>query len=158
MRRPLVAVLFVAVASSTGGEPGVAAPSRLSEMTYLAGSWSCKTTFAPGTNFAGSIFPLTTTAHRSYLTMDYGSIGIGRLTYDPHIKKFVYIETDNDGSYQVMTTTGWSGGKSAWTRVLASDGDLGEMVDITQKTRSAYDFDVVKPSGTLVVRIVCSKP
>jgi hypothetical protein len=115
----------------------------MSEMNWEAGSWTCKTVKSMNPKLVGQSSTFTATAHPKYI-LATSSNDVSRIVYNAHLKKFVYIDTADDGTYVTATSPGYIDGKSTWTPILADDGDLSYVVMITLQGTSKYIFDVAK--------------
>ena len=150
--------LIIAILASSRISVSAASVSRLSEMDYLVGSWSCKFTKAPQPKWLGTTLRINTASHGRYISLVYPGSGVARLVYNPRLQQFVYIETDDDGTYGASTSPGWVAGTSTWKSILASTAGAADVVTITKKGSSTYLFDVTKPSQTApYLEQLCSK-
>lgn len=144
-----------------------------SSMRYLVGTWNCtaRNTRRPG--------PYTNTQTTSMDPSGYWMVTktVGhpsswaprtlitetRTTYDGSTTRWVSLSTDNQGGYDMSTTTGWQGNAITWhdeaypkTNNTSSNGDT-----ITTKvsdTKTTYTSTFTEPSGrTINVTGSCTK-
>jgi len=169
-------VLAAAVLACSAGARAQTAPTPvpdmkpdLSAMSFMLGTWSCKS------HVRGSERPDTSTT-----TMDLDGRWMRShdvappfdkfrsrpivtdtfTTYNPDLKIWVSTWVDNFGGYGTVTSPGWDGNKITWTTVVSQDGSTGS--DTTTKDSDTHTTDVAngkdrdgKPTPT--VTTVCSK-
>jgi len=149
-------VLAGAVLACSAGAHAQTAPTPvpdmkpdLSSMSFLLGTWSCKS------QVRGSARPDTSTT-----TMDldgrwihdhdiappfdkYRSRAIVSdtfTTYNADLKLWVSSWVDSFGGYGTATSPGWSGNQITWTSVVTQDGSSGS--DTTTKDSDTHTTDV----------------
>ena len=119
MKRLVFLLVFLVAGTALAQKP----PAELKKLDPFVGKWSCK-----GTVFAGEWGPehpiiFKIDSHWSlggmWLYFGYDETktakspqplkGIGLMSYDPEIKKFVDGWVDNSGMYQTSQSDGWNG-------------------------------------------------
>lgn len=86
-----------------------------------------------------------------------------KITYDPSMKRWVDIETDEHGGYDVSTSPGWHGNAIVWTSVFApKSGGIAWTSPTTVTRLSATRYTavntIVEPGGRVItVKDICTK-
>lgn len=146
---------------------------NFSAMMFLTGNWTCSvrssrrpsayvTTSTAAISADGYWLVTRTTTHtaswipRSYMSED-------RITYDPSTSRWVDIEYDEEGGYDLSASSGWHGNTIVWNDLSYPHSDATAMDNPTTLTRvsatrtSAYNTFREPGGRTITVRTVCTK-
>ena len=153
-RIPLFVFLVSLVSLTAFAQPAPMASSKLSELQYFAGTWSCT-----GTSFAMGPMPehatkatvkASWTLGNQWLQIDYSEMKDPKnpnpvmarlyLGYDPQLKQLVSGSLDNMGGYSTGAADGWM------NSMLTFEGP-NHMSGMTAKSREMF----TKKSATEVV-------
>jgi hypothetical protein len=131
-------------------------PAELEQLQPFVGTWQCKGTyfksdFGPEHPFTATI-ATKWTLEGYWTTTDYKETktaknptplrGVAYWTYDAAAKKFAGSWADNMGSYEPMTSDGWSGDAMSWTGTMSAGGMTFTARDTFTK-KSAHQIDHV---------------
>ena len=144
-----------------------------SKMMFLTGSWTCsnKSSRRPSAFVTTSTARLSSDGYwlitdattRKTAWMNANLIGQDRMTYDPSTSRWIDLNYDQSGGYNVSTSPGWTGNSITWTDAVISKTNATASTNPTivtkvsnMKTMSRSSFK--EPSGRLVtVTTTCTK-
>jgi len=145
----------------------------LTPVTYFVGTWSCTfksarravpqftttvTTLDPGGRW---LVKKSHTKPAAYFP--HPSDAIDMITYDPFAKRWVDVETDSLGGYDVSASSGWSGNTMVWKDLtFVAVRDVVSASQVTTKKVSASKFTstssfVTAKGKTVGTTTVCTK-
>jgi hypothetical protein len=133
----------------------------LSSMTFLVGSWNCtfKSARRATPSTATGTFALDPSGYwlveswksPAVAWYPHPTSGTDRITYDATTKRWVDIETDDNGGYDLSVSRGWNGNEIVWHDVTYTKGaDLESNNDTTEtkvsdsKTATKTSFKTTK--------------
>jgi hypothetical protein len=173
----LLSGVFVAILASTGLAPAQPTPvpdvkPDFSAMTFLLGTWNCKTTKTSSGRGAGrtetDVNSMTLDGH--YMRTDSTSkpfdsartrtiVSQGWVSYDSAKKKWYSFGIGNFGGFGMSTSPGWKGNTIVWTDMYASDGGpLGVTTTTKVSDTKITDVNVTKgANGTETTSDECLK-
>lgn len=144
-----------------------------SKMQFLTGTWSCsvKSSRRPAafrTTSTGRIsndgywlITQTTTPKTSWMS---GNLtGEDKMTYDASTSRWVDVNTDDQGNYNVSTSPGWTGNTITWTDAVITKTNATASTNPTtmtklSNTRTTSRQTFKEPSGRLItVNSTCTK-
>lgn len=143
-----LAVTFTASAAlaQTMEATPVPAPPKpdFSAMKYFLGSWTCTTKSArrptPQVSMSvdtldpGGRWLVAKSVNLPTSWYPYKSNELDMYTYDPGAKRWVDVETDTLGGYDVSASPGWKGATMVWTDLtFAPEGDVTSATATTLK-------------------------
>ena len=146
---------------------------NFSPMQFYVGTWNCVSTNTRRPNSftdtvtyqmdssgywmnAKDVFHATSWAPQP-------SVTITKTTYDPSTSRWVSISTDDQGGYDMSTSSGWKGNTIVWhdqaypkTNNVSSNGDTTVTKVSSSKTTAAGTF--TEPSGRVIkAKTTCTK-
>jgi hypothetical protein len=148
---PLLALVAVtltasaAIAQTIEATPVPAPPKPdFSSLKYFLGSWSCtsKSARRPTPQLSTSVNTLDATGrwlveksvNLPTSWFPYKSNELDMLTYDPSAKRWVDVETDTLGGYDVSASPGWKGDTMIWTDLtFVPNADVMAVTAVTLK-------------------------
>jgi len=174
----LLSGIFVAILASAGltsaqlATPVPDSKPDFSAMTFLLGTWDCKTVKNSMGRGAGrtetDVNSLTLDGH--YMRTDSTSkpfdtartrpvLGQGWVSYDTAKKQWYSFGIGNFGGFLVSTSPGWKGNTIVWTDTYATDGaTLGVTTTTKVSDTKITDVSVTKTAkGTETTSDVCLK-
>lgn len=175
MRTFMVAVALSVFASSSLALAQTATPvpdlkPDLSPQMYLVGTWTChsKNPDRPGDRVETDTWRLSLdgrylqehTESPSFDPMRSRTIvEENYVTYDPVVKKWVFISVDNFGGYGVSTSPGYTGNTIVWTDTVSSGGNPLGSATITKNgdTKTTFVYTSPSPKGPTKITGTCTK-
>jgi hypothetical protein len=144
-----------------------------SKMSFLMGNWTCSVKSARRPS-AYQVTSTTTTSPDGYWMVTNSTVHTAswipqeiksedRVTYDPSTSRWIDINYDDGGGYNVSTSPGWSGNTIVWTDQVITKSNATAATNPTTmtkvsdtKTTSTSSFK--EPSGrTVGVTTTCTK-
>ncbi len=144
-----------------------------SKLSYMSGNVRCSvkssrrpsayiTTSTSNVSSDGYWMTVRSTTHKaSWIPRELTSVD--RVTYDPSTSRWVDINTDDEGGYNVSTSPGWRGNTITWTDAVITKANATASTSPTVVTkvndsRSTAKSSFREPSGRMVtVSTVCTK-
>jgi hypothetical protein len=161
-----------ALAQEAGPTPVPDHKPDFSSMSFLLGTWNCKTTKIAGKRGNGRTETDVNTMAEdgNYMETDSTSkpfdsartrtlTGKGWIGYDSTRKSWYSFGIGNFGGFGVSTSPGWSGGKIVWTDTYATDGSPLGVATITKvsDTKTTSIYTVKTSHGTETTGDECTK-
>jgi len=136
-------------------------------MNFLVGTWTCtqplrgKTrsetdTYAMSNDGMWLIDTTTSPPFDQYRTVAQN--GVNSTTYDPTIKQWVVVNTDNFGGYGIESTPGWQGNVASWSGKGLDGGSFSDVITKVSDTETSDASTTTDPKGVVTnVTITCKK-
>jgi hypothetical protein len=160
MNRSIPALVLLALGLTAGAAfaqtmeaTPIPAPPKpdFSSMTYFVGSWTCTTKSArrPTPQISHTVNALDATGrwlveksvNEPTSWLPYTSNELDMLTYDPSAKRWVDVETDTLGGYDVSASPGWKGDTMVWTDLtFVPNRDVTSATAVTLKKAGPAKF------------------
>lgn len=145
----------------------------LSSMHYHIGTWRCTATNTRrGVPYTDTVkyvidptgFWIVATDVSDPVSFDpHKHTTVTRMTYDGSTSRWITLSTDEQGGYDMSTSSGWKGNTIVWhdaaypkTSNIASSGDTTVTKVSPKKETSSFSF--TEPSGRVITgKSVCTK-
>jgi len=145
----------------------------LSSMKFLVGTWKCTSTNTRrAVAFTDTVkytvdptgYWVVSTDVSDPVSFDpHAHTSVTKTTYDVTTTRWVSLMTDEQGNYDMSSSSGWKGNKLVWhdmaypkSAYISSSGDTTLVKVSPTKTTSTYTFG--EPSGrTVTGKTVCTK-
>jgi hypothetical protein len=174
-----VSLTFALSSSAVLAQTSAATPIPLSPkpdfsaMSYFVGSWSCSFRSArrPGpqhfttvaTLDPGGRWLVEKTEIQPVAWFPHAVSELDMITYDPFAKRWVDVETDSAGGYDLSATNGWSGDALVWKDLaFVPSNDVVSSTELRLKKISSAKYTstnsfTTKKGRTVGTSTVCTK-
>lgn len=160
---------IVSTAQTTAAAPTPVPIPRpdFSSMNFLVGTWTCtqplrgKTrsetdTYAMSNDGMWLVDSASSPPFDEYRTVPQTSTT--NMTYDPTIKQWVTVYTDNFGGYGVQSGSGWQGNTANWNGKGLDGTTTADVITKVSDSQTSDDSTTTDPQGKVTkVTIVCKK-
>jgi hypothetical protein len=171
----LLAVCSTAVLAQTMEATPIPSPPKpnFAPMKYFLGAWSCssKSSRRPTPQLSTSVVTLDPggrwmiekSVNHATSWFPYTVDEVDQFTYDGDAKRWVDVETDTLGGYDLSATKGWTGNALVWTDISFAPGkDVASETTFTITKNSATKFTgtnafTTTKGRTVNVETVCTK-
>jgi hypothetical protein len=164
----LTSALRIATAQTATPVPDM--KPDLSPEMYLVGTWTChsQNPNRPGDRIETDTWRLSLDGRFLQAHTESPSFDKMRTraiteeyykTYDPVVKKWVWMSFDNFGNYGMSTSPGYNGNTIVWTETVSSGGNPLGTSTITKNGDTKMSFVYVAPAakGTSKITGTCTK-
>ncbi len=153
----LVALLLLSSARATSAQTP---PSALGTLNFFNGAWTCKRLSSSDKSEIGTTFAFRGNVEQGgsweLLAFSDGQLNI---SYDPILKRFVFLYLGNTGEYGVFTSPGWKNNVLRLTETLTSDRERLGAATFTRRSPSVFtsSYAVPTPKGVVIYNNICAK-
>lgn len=166
--------LFAAPIASHADMAPAAAPTPVpipkpdfSSMNFYLGTWQCTQPLRGKTRPETDVFSMsedgmwmidrsTAPPFDQYRTVPQN--GVTAMTYDPTVKQWVQVYTDNLGGYGISSSPGWQGNTITWNTTGLDGTKITDVATKVSDTETTDDNTTTTPQGQVVkVTIACKK-
>ena len=170
----LLAAGFAAAPLATTAQMPAAAPTPVpipkpdfSSMNFLMGTWTCTQPLRGKTRSETDVYTMsadgmwmvdtaTSPPFDQYRTVPQTSVT--NLTYDPTVKMWVQVYTDNFGGYGLSSASGWQGNTVNWSSTGLDGTKVTDVFTKVSDTETTDANTVTDPQGKVTnVTITCKK-
>ena len=136
------------------------APSALASMGFFNGAWTCKRLSSPDKTAIGTTFAFRGNVEQGgnweMLAFSDGQLNV---SYDPILKRFVFLYLGNAGEYGVFTSPGWKNNVLRLSEAVTSDGERLGAATFTRRSPSVFtsSYAMPTPKGIVIYNNICAK-
>jgi len=153
----LIGLLQLSLGSAASAQPS---GSGLTPMSFFNGAWTCKRLSHPDKSVVGSQFAFNGSLEQggSWELLQFGD-GQLNVSYDPILKRFVFLYLGNTGEYGFFTSPGWKNNALRLTEAVTSDGERLGSATFTRRSPSVFTSSYAEPTpkGVVIYNNICAK-
>jgi hypothetical protein len=153
----LAAVLLLSLGHAASAQ---SSDSGLAPMSFFNGAWTCKRLSHPDKTAVGTQFAFNGSLERggSWELLQF-SDGQLNASYDPILKRFVFLYLGNTGEYGMFTSPGWKNGVLRLSEAVTSDGERLGAATFTRHGASVFTSSYAAPTskGVVIYTNICAK-
>ncbi len=132
----------------------------MAALSFFNGAWTCKRLSSSVKSEIGTTFAFTGNVEQGgnweLLAFPDGQLNV---SYDPILKRFVFLYLGNTGEYGVFTSPGWKSNVLRLTETMTSDGERPGSATFTRRSPSVFtsSYAVPAPKGIVIYNNICAK-
>jgi hypothetical protein len=160
-------VISVAQTTAPAPTPVPVPHPDFSSMNFLLGTWTCTQPLRDKTRSETDVYTMSSDGmwmidaansppFDQYRTIP--QISTTSMTYDPTIKRWVQVYSDNLGGYAIASSSGWVGNAATWSSKGLDGSSTGDVITKVSDTETSDANTTTDPKGMVTnVTITCKK-